>query len=122
MGSNIYFNNIVSTSSAVSGIPTGNANQFSVTPFTTVYVNWNNTTPGSTTPDGEYALVPITSPALGAGTLNGVAVDCGAFGGPAPYVLSGMPQQIPSIYAFTAPTQVISGTANIMVTFSAASH
>jgi len=121
VASNVYFNNIVSTSSAVSGIPNNNGNVFSVTPFTTVYVDWNNANSGIYTPDGAYALAS-GSPAIGAGTLNGVTVDCGIFGGSAPYVLSGMPQQIPSIYALTAPTQVISGTASINVTFSAASH
>ena len=121
VGTNIYFNNIVSTSSAVSGIPNNNGNIFSVTPFTTVYVDWNNANTGLYTLDGAYALA-AGSPAIGAGSLNGVTVDCGVFGGPAPYVLSGMPQQIPSIYALTAPTQVNSGTANINVTISAASH
>lgn len=52
---------------------------------------------GST--DGRYALLP-TSPAIGAG-LNGV--DCGVFGGANPYVLSGMPANIPSIYEIQAP-------------------
>jgi len=47
---------------------------------------------GST--DAQFMLLP-GSPASGAG-LSGV--DCGAFGGPAPYVLSGMPADIPSIY------------------------
>jgi hypothetical protein len=121
VGTNTYFNNIVSTSSAVSGIPNNNGNVFSVTPFTIVYVDWNNANSGLYTPDGAYALA-AGSPAIGAGSLNGVTVDCGVFGGPAPYVLSGMPQQIPSIYSLTAPTQVNSGTASINVTISAASH
>lgn len=53
---------------------------------------------GST--DGKYSLLP-TSPAVGAG-LNGV--DCGAYGGASPYVLSGMPANIPSIYEVQAPS------------------
>jgi hypothetical protein len=120
VNSNVYFNNIISTSSATTGIPTGNANVFSVTDFTTVYVGWGAAASGFS-PDGAYALVAGTSPALGAGALNGTTVDCGAFGGPAPYVLSGMPG-IPSIYALTAPSQVNSGTASINVTISSASH
>jgi hypothetical protein len=120
VNSNVYFNNIVSTSSATSGIPTGNANVFSVTDFTTVFVGWGAASSGFS-PDGALALVAGTSPALNAGALNGTTVDCGAFGGPAPYVLSGMPG-IPSIYALTAPSQVNSGTASINVTISSASH
>ena len=120
VGTNTYFNNIVSTSAAVSGIPNNNGNVFSVT-FTNVYVDWNNANSGIYTADGAFALA-AGSPAIGAGSLNGTTVDCGVFGGPAPYVLSGMPQLIPSIYALTAPTQVNSGTASINVTFSAASH
>jgi len=50
--------------------------------------------------DGLYTLAP-GSPAIGAG-VNGV--DCGIFGGISPYVLSGMPEGIPSIYEFSAPS------------------
>lgn len=50
--------------------------------------------------DGIYTLAP-GSPAIGAG-VNGV--DCGIFGGISPYVLSGMPEGIPSIYEFSAPS------------------
>ncbi|MCX6250345.1 MAG: hypothetical protein NTX61_06295 [Bacteroidetes bacterium] len=48
---------------------------------------------GST--DGQYQLKE-GSPAIGAGAGG---VDCGAFGGPNPYLLSGMPP-IPAIYYF----------------------
>jgi len=48
--------------------------------------------------DGRWQLKNI-SPAKGAG-LEGV--DCGMFGGPDPYVLSGIPD-IPAIYFFQAP-------------------
>lgn len=51
---------------------------------------------GST--DGRWKL-KATSPGLGAG-FGGV--DCGIYGGPEPYVLSGIPP-IPSIYLFNAP-------------------
>jgi hypothetical protein len=48
--------------------------------------------------DGRWKLKP-TSPGLGAG-FGGV--DVGIFGGPEPYVLSGIPP-IPTIYSLTAP-------------------
>lgn len=48
--------------------------------------------------DGRYAL-KANSPALGAG-LNGV--DCGIFGGPRPYVLSGIPF-VPNIHFLDVP-------------------
>jgi hypothetical protein len=53
--------------------------------------------PGST--DGQWKL-KAGSPALGAG-FGGV--DDGIFGGPEPYVLSGIPP-IPTIYSLTAPS------------------
>lgn len=43
--------------------------------------------------DGRYMLLP-GSPAIGAGDGG---VDCGIFGGPTPYVLSGMPN-LPSVW------------------------
>ncbi|NOZ75492.1 MAG: hypothetical protein GXO90_09000 [FCB group bacterium] len=47
---------------------------------------------GST--DGQWQL-KTASPAIGAGVGG---IDCGMFGGAAPYVLSGIPGQIPTIY------------------------
>jgi hypothetical protein len=47
-------------------------------------------------PDGQWQLKAL-SPAIGAGVGG---IDCGAFGGNTPYVLSGMPN-IPAIYYFT---------------------
>jgi len=115
LNSNVYFNNI--SNNAV--IPAGNGNVNSVANFTTaVYVDWGFG-PGFST-DGAFVLAS-SSPAIGAGALNGSTVDCGAFGGPAPYILSGMPA-IPSIYSLTAPTQVLVGTASINVSISSASH
>ncbi|MBW6513210.1 MAG: hypothetical protein K0B87_00420 [Candidatus Syntrophosphaera sp.] len=70
---------------------TANGNQSNVD-MATVF-----TLSGST--DGMYMLLP-GSPAIGAGVGG---ADCGMYGGPAPYVLSGMPEGIPSIYEFTAP-------------------
>jgi hypothetical protein len=121
LNSNVYFNNI-STSNV---IPAGNGNVNNVT-FSTLFLSGVNTgqVQGGAqvhTQDSAWMLA-AASPAIGAGALNGSPVDCGAFGGPAPYVLSGMSPGIPSIYALTAPTQVNSGTASINVTVSAASH
>ncbi|MEO6683321.1 MAG: hypothetical protein ABIN48_10925, partial [Ginsengibacter sp.] len=102
LGSNAFHNNIANNT----GIQSGNNNQLSVN-LTNVYENFNN---GSLSPtsgfshDGRF-VIKAGSPAIGAGQLNGTGIDCGAFGGPAPYVLSGMPP-IPSIYKLTVPTQV----------------
>lgn len=71
-------------------LPGGNGNINNV-PAGTLFVG-----PGST--DGQFQL-SVGSPAIGAG-FGGV--DCGMFGGPEPYVLSGIPP-IPSIYSLTAP-------------------
>jgi hypothetical protein len=49
---------------------------------------------GST--DGKYQL-KSTSPAKGADAEGG---DCGMFGGSDPYVLSGVPSELPTIYYF----------------------
>lgn len=47
--------------------------------------------------------------AIGAGVPNGAtSVDCGAFGGPNPYKLSGIPA-IPAIYELQVPTLINSG-------------
>jgi hypothetical protein len=54
---------------------------------------------GGITTDKYYMLKP-TSTAKGAGTGG---IDCGAFGGSDPYVLSGLPA-IPHIYDVVAPT------------------
>jgi hypothetical protein len=97
VGSNTFFNNVSVSSSAI-------------------YLS--AATPAST--DGKYQL-QASSPALGAGYMNGSAVDCGAYGGPAPYILSGMPS-IPSIYSLSAPAQVVHGTSTINVSFSTAAH
>ena len=84
---NVYYNNLCNGTQ----FPSGNGNQQTVD-MGTVFVG-----PGTT--DGQWQLA-ASSPALGAG-LSGE--DCGMYGGPDPYVLSGIPN-IPSIYYFTAPT------------------
>jgi hypothetical protein len=121
IASNVYFNNI--STNAV--IPSGNGNVNNAT-FSTLYLGGISTGlaqgPSQLHTQDSAWMLAATSPAIGAGALNGTTVDCGAFGGPAPYVLSGMSPGIPSIYALTAPVQVNSGTASINVTISAASH
>jgi hypothetical protein len=112
VGSNTFFNN-VSVSST--GIPSGNNNVRGVSSGA-IYLS--AATPAST--DGKYQL-QASSPAAGVGYMNGATVDCGAYGGPAPYILSGMPS-IPSIYSLTAPAQVAHGTSTINVSFSTAAH
>lgn len=71
-------------------LPAGNGNLNNVQ-INTVFI-------GSGSTDGQWKL-SSGSPAIGAG-FNGV--DCGMFGGPEPYVLSGIPP-IPTIYSLTAP-------------------
>lgn len=109
LSSNAFFNNIADNI----GIPAGNGNQLSVN-LDNVFVGYSSGTGYSS--DGRYEL-KTGSPAIGAGSLNGGTVDCGAFGGPAPYVLSGMPS-IPSIYSLTVPASVPSGATNMNISVS----
>jgi hypothetical protein len=120
--SNYFANNLFAYSSSQSGVPVGNNNQFSVSMSTVFVVAATNyyTPPAGFSHDGQYQLAD-GSPAIGAGDINGTAVDCGVFGGPAPYVLSGMPN-IPSIYSLTVPAQVNDGTPDINISLSAAAH
>ncbi|MBK8685515.1 MAG: hypothetical protein IPN26_11225 [Bacteroidetes bacterium] len=70
--------------------------------------------------DANY-LLSGTSPAIGAGVPNGsILVDCGAFGGPDPYKLSGIPP-FPTIYSLSTPTVIPAGT-NMNVTISTRSN
>lgn len=114
VNANIFLNNI-----AKLGIPTGNGNMLNIDPVD-IFAGWNSPGTGTYSTDARYKL-KTGSPALNAGIMNGVPVDCGAFGGPAPYILSGMPP-VPSIYQLNMPTQINSGTPAISVTVSAASH
>lgn len=70
------------------------------------------------TNDGQWRL-KAGSPAIGAGLTIGTVVspDCGAFGGPDPYILAGIPN-IPTIYSFTVPASIPAGTATMNVTIS----
>ena len=109
LSSNSFFNNITTNS----GLPTVNGNQLNVN-LNDVFVGYSSGTGYSS--DGRYKL-KAGSPAIGAGSINGGTVDCGAFGGPAPYVLSGMPS-IPSIYVLTVPSSVPSGATNMNISIS----
>jgi len=117
----VFYNNILragvftSSSSDVSNnisdenqFGTGNNNQSNVD-MTTVFLMEGST-------DGMWQLKD-GSPAIGAG-FDGE--DCGMFGGPAPYVLSGQPP-IPAIYYINVP-----GTGNnvqgLPVTIKVKSH
>lgn len=75
-----------------------NGNQYNVV-MANVFVDFNGNLGYST--DGKWQLKP-GSPAIGAGVSG---VDCGVFGGPTPYVLSGLPA-VPRIYE-----AAIAGTA-----------
>jgi hypothetical protein len=65
--------------------------------MSTVFVGYP--TQGSYSTDGRWQL-KAGSPAIGAGEGG---IDCGMFGGPLPYVLSGLPA-IPRIYEAIVPT------------------
>lgn len=110
---NTFLNNV----SVDANLPTGNGN---ITGATLANLFVGGSTGAGYSSDGRYQLKP-GSPAIGAGLLNGVTVDGGAFGGPAPYVLSGMPQ-MPSIYELSMPTTISSGTSAVTITVSAAAH
>jgi len=87
------------TNNILSGSGTNaNGNQYSVD-MSTVFVDFDGSLNYST--DGKWQL-KTGSPAIGAG-IGGV--DCGAFGGTVPYVLSGLPM-LPHIYEASIPVTV----------------
>jgi hypothetical protein len=108
---NAFYNNIACNAA---GIPSGNGNVLGAT--------WDDLfiSDTSATSDGKFQLAP-TSIAIDAGDLNGADVDCGAFGGPAPYILSGMPN-VPSIYYLDVPEIVPVGTETILIKIGASAH
>ena len=87
---NAINNNILATDGT-----NANGNQYNVV-MANVFVDFNGTQGYSS--DGKWQL-KVGSPAIGAG-LNGV--DCGAFGGVSPYILSGIPA-LPHIYEANIP-------------------
>ena len=73
--------------------------------------------------DGKYQLI-TGSPAINGGVdIGGTKPDCGAFGGPDPYVLSGIPD-VPTIYELSLPNgnSVPAGTSTIEIDFSSRSN
>ncbi len=81
-----YYSVVTNNIGADNQYGSSNGNQSNVD-MTTVFEGFTTST------DAQWRLI-AGSPAIGAG-LNGV--DCGVFGGPDPYVLSGMPS-IPAIW------------------------
>lgn len=94
-----YFNNI------------GNGTQFGTANGNQSNVNMATVFTLTGSPDGMYSL-PAGSPAIDAG-INGE--DCGIFGGPSPYVLSGLPEGLPAIYEFLAPSSGFTYPAQIKI-------
>lgn len=102
------------------GVTTGplttNGNNLIGQTLTNVIVNTGST-------DGKFQLA-AGSPAIDGGVdIGGTKPDCGAFGGPDPYVLSGIPD-IPTIYELSLPNgnSVPAGTTTIDINFSTRSN
>lgn len=94
-------------------IPSDSTNKITVS-IQSVFVGYP--TQGTYSSDGRFAL-SAGSPAIKAGEGQ---TDCGIFGGPTPYHLSGIPS-IPSIYKLTAPTTTAT-TNPYKITFSVRSN
>ncbi|MBO9631829.1 MAG: hypothetical protein J7578_01840 [Chitinophagaceae bacterium] len=121
ISNNIFYSSVLTqTSSTVknnisttNSLPAGNGNVNSA-PAASIFV-------GGTSKDGKFMLA-TASPAKGMGeTINGITPDCGAFGSPDPYRLSGIPP-IPSIYELTVPTSVPSTSSSMSITVSTRSN
>lgn len=98
----VFFNNIGdATQFPNSG--NGSNNQQNIT-TTALYTNYSSGT------ESRFALAPA-GPGIGAG-FNGV--DCGIFGGPDPYKLSGIPP-FPTIYSLSAPNTTTSATLPVTI-------
>ncbi|MCO6497469.1 MAG: hypothetical protein J5I50_07375 [Chitinophagaceae bacterium] len=113
---NQYFNNIISNTAFSS---TGNNKQN--VDMNSVFVGWNGgktNPPEGFSPDNRFKLVP-NSPATLSGSINSTYIDCGAYGGDAPYIPSGMPP-IPSIFFISFPNLISTPTATLIL--SIASH
>jgi len=82
---------------------------------------------GTGTADGKFQLVTggtNPNPAVGGGVeIGGLKPDCGPFGVPDPYVLSGIPD-VPTIYTLSIQggNSVPSGTNEIFIDFSTRSN
>jgi len=96
---NVTFSTIRNNIAQFNILPAGDGNQNNISQASLFIGSTGNST------DGQWRLA-AGSPAIGAGeTVSGVTPDCGAFGTPDPYRLSGIPP-IPSIYSLTVPTSV----------------
>jgi hypothetical protein len=97
---NVSFSTIRNNISQFTGVlPAGDGNLQGFAQSAIVVGSAGNST------DGQWRLI-AGSPAIGAGeTVGGVTPDCGPFGTPDPYRLSGIPP-IPTIYSLTVPTSV----------------
>lgn len=94
-------------------LPAGNGNVNGV-PANSLFVGGNSR-------DGKHML-PSTSPARGAGEpIAGITPDCGAYGTPDPYRLSGIPP-IPTIYELVVPASIPSTSSTLPVTVSTRSN
>lgn len=124
---NIYWYTIGGTSSDFTNAVVKN-NIFNTNPtlpptatYNLVSVNMNSVfVQGEGSRDSRYQLLS-TSPAIGHGvTIAGYTPDAGAFGGPDPYRLSGIPP-VPTIYSLTVPNSINPGD-DLEVTFSTRSN
>ncbi len=127
---NSYFaNNIIYTAVTFVNVVVKNNLAIGNPPGFASYVGTNNNTSGHTdaamfqgltsnSTDGQWRLA-VGSPAIGAGLTVGAVVspDAGAYGGPDPYRLSGIPP-IPTIYSLTVPAAIPSGSNSMNINFS----
>jgi len=98
----------------------GNSTQFGTANGNQSSVNMTNVFtygPGNENIDNHYSL-KAGSPALGAGVSG---VDCGAFGGTNPYVLSGMPA-IPAIFGVTLGSNVVTSASGLQINTKSKAH
>jgi len=113
------FNNCVVENNIFSAAQTG----ITVGPLSSngnnlINVSWSSLFVVSGSSDGSYQL-GVGSPAIGGGVdISGYKPDCGAFGGPDPYKLSGIPA-VPSIYALSLGTSSVPvATPSVTATIS----
>lgn len=98
----------------------GNSTQFGTTNGNQSNVNMTDVFeygPGNENVDNHYVL-KAGSPAIGAGVSG---VDCGAFGGSQPYVLSGMPA-IPAIFEVTLGSNVVTSSSGLQLNTKSKAH
>lgn len=127
---NAYFvNNIIVTTVTLTNVVVKNNLSLGTPGGFATHIGTNGNTGGHTdaqlfqglsgnSTDGQWRLA-ASSPAKAAGLTVGAVVspDAGAFGGPDPYKLSGIPN-IPSIYSLTVPASIPSGSNSMNITFS----